>query len=386
MKRMLLALAMAPIALLTCFALLVSCILAPDMARQACVYGEGSKQGEKVYTTGSQTGSGPQSGAGLAAGSNIHEGLTAAEARAWFDGAAGPGNVCQSYPEGQCTWWACMRAYKLGWKGVGGYWGNGGDWANSGRMAGYATTTTEPVDGAIISFPPGVQGADGFYGHVGIVEHVDGGSVLISEMNALLGLGVMNTRVIPAVSGAVYVLPDDKITGNATTGGSTTGSTGRTEVTETILDDGRHAVNVAASDRPAACSADGSPYVYGASSTTPGTAEPGGKPTGDGLHASPEDAKRYAKAHLKDYAWDDDQFEPLDRLWTRESAWQWDAENPDSGAYGIPQSLPADKMAMFGDDWRENAYTQIDWGLYYIADRYGSPAKAWEYSQETGWY
>ena len=30
------------------------------------------------------------------------------------------------------------------------------------------------------------------------------------------------------------------------------------------------------------------------------------------------------------------------------SSWLWYAENASSGAYGIPQSLPADKMAAFG--------------------------------------
>ena len=32
-------------------------------------------------------------------------------------------------------------------------------------------------------------------------------------------------------------------------------------------------------------------------------------------------------------------------LWEQESTWNVYAENPASGAYGIPQSLPGDKMA-----------------------------------------
>ena len=57
-----------------------------------------------------------------------------------------------------------------------------------------------------------------------------------------------------------------------------------------------------------------------------------------------------------------------------------------SGAYGIPQSLPADKMAAFGANYRDDAAVQIDWGLWYIAQTYGSPSKAWQHSEQIGWY
>lgn len=76
----------------------------------------------------------------------------------------------------------------------------------------------------------------------------------------------------------------------------------------------------------------------------------------------------------------------MEKLWTKESSWRWDAENASSGAYGIPQSLPGDKMASAGDDWKDNATTQIKWGLGYIKDRYGTPKAAWSHSQSTGWY
>ena len=39
-----------------------------------------------------------------------------------------------------------------------------------------------------------------------------------------------------------------------------------------------------------------------------------------------------------------------------------------------------------GADWRTNAATQIDWGLGYIAARYGSPCGAWAHSEATNWY
>jgi hypothetical protein len=81
-----------------------------------------------------------------------------------------------------------------------------------------------------------------------------------------------------------------------------------------------------------------------------------------------------------------DQWPYLDALWTRESGWDHLAENPRSGAYGIPQSLPGTKMAVVGNDWRTNPDTQIRWGLAYIGARYGTPQRAWEHSERVGWY
>lgn len=81
-----------------------------------------------------------------------------------------------------------------------------------------------------------------------------------------------------------------------------------------------------------------------------------------------------------------DQWSCLDSLWTKESNWRVDADNPTSSAYGIPQSLPGSKMASEGADWATNPATQIKWGLGYIADRYGSPCAAWSHSQAVNWY
>ena len=74
--------------------------------------------------------------------------------------------------------------------------------------------------------------------------------------------------------------------------------------------------------------------------------------------------------------WGDGDYDALVWLWNKESGWQWNATNPSSGAYGIPQALPASKLASAGDDWKDNAATQIKWGLNYIAGRYGSPSAA----------
>jgi len=73
-------------------------------------------------------------------------------------------------------------------------------------------------------------------------------------------------------------------------------------------------------------------------------------------------------------------------LWNRESGWNVYAHNASSGAYGIPQALPGDKMASAGADWQTNPVTQINWGLSYIMGRYGSPCAAWGHSESYGWY
>lgn len=102
-------------------------------------------------------------------------------------------------------------------------------------------------------------------------------------------------------------------------------------------------------------------------------------------HPSPAQAQAYAAGAAAQYGWTGQNWTDLVKLWTRESSWLWYAENA-SGAYGIPQSLPGSKMAAFGANWRDDAAVQIDWGLSYIAQCYGSPSKAWEHSERIGWY
>ena len=96
-------------------------------------------------------------------------------------------------------------------------------------------------------------------------------------------------------------------------------------------------------------------------------------------------AQQIAVRMLAQYGWAG-QFSCLDSLWTRESGWNAYAENPSSGAYGIPQALPASKMASAGSDWQSDAATQISWGLGYIQAMYGSPCDAWDHEEAMGWY
>ena len=84
--------------------------------------------------------------------------------------------------------------------------------------------------------------------------------------------------------------------------------------------------------------------------------------------------------------WDDTEFNCLVALWNRESHWNVNAHNARSGAHGIPQALPGEKMASVGADWATNPATQITWGLGYISGRYGTPCGAWGHSEAKGWY
>jgi len=101
---------------------------------------------------------------------------------------------------------------------------------------------------------------------------------------------------------------------------------------------------------------------------------------------APSDPRDIALAMLADYGWASSEFGCLDDLWVGESNWDHTATNPTSGAYGIPQSLPAEKMAAAGPDWRTNPVTQIEWGLSYIEARYGSPCAANSFKMANGWY
>ncbi|MCI9886854.1 transglycosylase SLT domain-containing protein [Micrococcales bacterium 31B] len=102
--------------------------------------------------------------------------------------------------------------------------------------------------------------------------------------------------------------------------------------------------------------------------------------------AATGDPRSIARSMLASYGWADSQFSCLDSLWQKESGWNYRAMNPSSGAYGIPQSLPASKMATAGADYLTNPATQIRWGLGYIKDRYGSPCAAWSHSVAVNWY
>lgn len=106
------------------------------------------------------------------------------------------------------------------------------------------------------------------------------------------------------------------------------------------------------------------------------------------LAAAQADPQAAARQVMGEFGFGANQWSCLQQLWTGESGWQHTATNSSSGAYGIPQALPASKMASAGADWRTNPVTQIRWGLGYIKASYGSPCAALSFWQSNypHWY
>ena len=100
----------------------------------------------------------------------------------------------------------------------------------------------------------------------------------------------------------------------------------------------------------------------------------------------PGSAKAIALRLVQQRGWNTAQYDCLVALWGKESGWNVYAFNAGSGAYGIPQGVPGNKMASVGSDWKTSAKTQIVWGLGYIQGRYVNPCGAWSHSQSKGWY
>jgi hypothetical protein len=132
----------------------------------------------------------------------------------------------------------------------------------------------------------------------------------------------------------------------------------------------------------------------------PSLAAGAGAVTGTGPAASRAAGQRLAASM---YGWTAGQFSCLDWLWTRESGWRRTATNPQSGAFGIPQSLHGDIGGFGGNEFSAadpqgltpaqlrsaddgNAADQEIWGLRYIASVYGTPCGAWAHEQSAGWY
>ena len=89
-------------------------------------------------------------------------------------------------------------------------------------------------------------------------------------------------------------------------------------------------------------------------------------------------AKQIARGKVLSMYRSNSEWKSLYRLWDRESRWDYQADNPRSSAYGIPQMLemPEDTPMI----------KQIDLGLKYIKARYGTPSRALAFHNSHGWY
>lgn len=82
----------------------------------------------------------------------------------------------------------------------------------------------------------------------------------------------------------------------------------------------------------------------------------------------------------------DADFGYVDYIISHESGWDYHAVNRSSGAYGLPQSLPAGKLASAGADWRDNPVTQLRWANNYAVGRYGSWGGAYRFWVANHWW
>lgn len=83
---------------------------------------------------------------------------------------------------------------------------------------------------------------------------------------------------------------------------------------------------------------------------------------------------------------DPEDWEYVDYIMYRESTWRPLLKNKSSGAYGVCQSLPADKMATAGDDYLTNPLTQLEWCHDYAQQRYGSWSQAYDFWIRNYWW
>jgi surface antigen len=105
------------------------------------------------------------------------------------------GSSINGYPYGWCTYYAASR------RNIPSSWGNAGQWLRSANSHGWSTGK-QPQAGAVV-----VTG-ESFMGHVAVVEKVEGGKIIISEMNGPAGFGVVGLRSIPLdskkIKGYIY--------------------------------------------------------------------------------------------------------------------------------------------------------------------------------------
>jgi hypothetical protein len=148
----------------------------------------------------------------------------------------------------------------------------------------------------------------------------------------------------------------------------------------------QHSEDVAAAKAAAAKAADAAAARQAAATEAASAAKPTQTVATQRAAEPSGSPQQVADQMLGHFGWSSSQLSCLEPLWERESGWDVTAENPSSGAYGIPQALSGSLMASSGPDWQTDAATQIRWGLTYIQGRYGSPCGAWAHEEADGWY
>lgn len=75
-----------------------------------------------------------------------------------------------------------------------------------------------------------------------------------------------------------------------------------------------------------------------------------------------------------------------DYIVSHESSWITTNTNPISGAYGLCQANPREKMASAGDDYMSNPVTQLKWCHSYSQQRYGGWWSSLAFWQKSSWW
>jgi hypothetical protein len=81
-----------------------------------------------------------------------------------------------------------------------------------------------------------------------------------------------------------------------------------------------------------------------------------------------------------------DQWDAFYFIINKESTWNYLAINSSSGAGGLCQALPFNKMATSGSDYKTNPNTQIEWCISYIQGRYKDPIGAKNFWIANYWF
>ncbi|AYB69446.1 tail length tape measure protein [Corynebacterium phage Juicebox] len=102
-------------------------------------------------------------------------------------------------------------------------------------------------------------------------------------------------------------------------------------------------------------------------------------------YATPQEA---AKAALRPRGWDTGaNWAGVDFIYRKESGWNPLAENPSSGAWGLPQLNPASgTLQQYLPDKSPDPFKQTQAGAQYIEDRYGDPVEAEKFWRANNWY
>jgi phage-related protein len=104
-------------------------------------------------------------------------------------------------------------------------------------------------------------------------------------------------------------------------------------------------------------------------------------PTGSG-----SSIQQLMKSMAASLGWTGTQWTALNAVEMREAGYNLSATNPTSGAYGLAQFIDGpSEYAQYGGN-ATTAAGQITAMLNYIAQRYGSPAAAWDHEASYGWY